>query len=379
MTFVPPPYPYDRLAEIEKIAAGLPGGSVDLSIGTPCDPPPEFVVAALSGSHAERGYPASVGAVSLRESVSGYLGRRFGVDVAPGDTSVCVGTKEFVASLAQYLHLRDPDRDTILHPAVAYPTYEMSARLAGLRSVGVAELPGGGLDLSSVDRADAERALALWVNSPSNPSGLLTDLSAAAEWGRSQGVTVVSDECYAEFTWSGGPETILSAGSEGVIAVHSLSKRSNLAGCRVGFFAGDSSLVKYVSEVRRHAGLMVPGPVQHAARVALDDDEHVERQRGVYLRRLRDLSEVLAAGGITAPLPSGTFYLWVPVPGWAESSWAFARALAEACGMVVSPGDLYGEAGAGHVRIAVVQPDDRLALVADRLAGSGHRFLGSDR
>lgn len=386
--FVPPPYPYDRLAEISEIARSHEGGAVDLSIGTPCDPPPPSVVLALGSSGAERGYPASIGSTPFREAAARWVARRFGVEIEAAHIAACVGSKEFVASLAWYMRLRTPDRDTVLHPATAYPTYEMSAELAGCRSVGVPECEGGGLDFASIEEGDAERALLVWVNSPANPTGSLTDLSEAAEWGRGRGVPVFSDECYAEFTWASPPRTILgsggSGGSGGVVAVHSLSKRSNLAGCRVGFFAGDPDLVGYLAEVRRHAGLMVAGPVQHAAAVAFDDDEHVEIQRGIYSRRLERLARVLEDAGIVAPLPDGAFYLWVPVPAWASEeaggsghpsgAFVFARALAESAGMLVSPGDLYGDHSPDHVRIAVVQPDDRIELVARRLESNRHRL-----
>jgi succinyldiaminopimelate transaminase len=385
--FVPPPYPYDRLDEIAQIAGRLPGGAVDLSIGTPCDPPPDVVVEALCSSGTERGYPASVGTKQLRGAATGWMNRRFGVEVDESAVAACVGTKEFVASLAWYLRLGDPGRDTVLYPAVSYPSYEMSAQLAGCRAVAVPEREEGGLELEGISDSDAERALVLWVNSPSNPSGKLSDLDAAARWGRSHGVLVASDECYAEFTWSTAPQTILGSGSQGVIAVHSLSKRSNLAGCRAGFFAGDAETVEFLASVRRHAGLMVPGPVQAAATAALEDDLHVEVQRRRYRQRLERLSEVLEKAGVPAPLPGGTFYLWVPVPGWAEDvaraqdapgsgAWIFTRALAEAGGMLVSPGDLYGADGSGHVRIAVVQPDDRIELVASRVGSSEHPQLG---
>ena len=388
VSFVPPPYPYDRLAEIARIASKHAGGAVDLSIGTPCDPPPAIVVDALCSSHAERGYPPSTGSAELRDAAARWMLRRFGASVEASNVAACVGSKEFVASLAVYMRLRVPDRDTVLHPATAYPTYEMSAQLAGCRSVGVPEVDGGGLDLGGIDEADAKRALLLWVNSPANPTGSLTELAEAARWGRARGVPVFSDECYAEFTWSGPPSTILSSGSAGVVAVHSLSKRSNLAGCRVGFFAGDPDLVTYLAEVRRHAGLMVPGPEQHAAAVALGDDDHVELQRGIYSRRLERLARVLEEVGLDAPLPEGAFYLWVPVPSWARereaagaldagrtsAAFVFARTLAEAGGMLVSPGDLYGSDSSGHVRIAVVQPDDRIELVAERLASNAHQL-----
>jgi aspartate/methionine/tyrosine aminotransferase len=237
----------------------------------------------------------------------------------------------------------------------------------------VPPLPGqvGGLDLESIADADAERALLLWSNSPSNPSGGLGDLASEARWGRARGVPVFSDECYAEFTWSGPPRTILESGYEGVVAVHSLSKRSNLAGVRVGFYAGDPELVEFLRSVRRHAGLMVPGPAQAAGVVALGEDGHVELQRTRYRERLTFMAGVLAEAGCPVDLPEGGFYLWVPVPGerWTDA-WAMAEDLARRGGILVSPGDLYGPGGAGFVRVAVVQPMERLELVAERLAAA---------
>ena len=244
--------------------------------------------------------------------------------------------------------------------------------LGGCRAVAVRELPGGGLDLSSIGAADIGRALALWTNSPSNPTGLLSDLDRAARWGRAHGVPVFSDECYAEFTWDGPPRTALATGVEGVVAVHSLSKRSNLAGVRAGFFAGDPELVGFLTDVRRHAGLMVPGPVQAGAVAAFDDDDHVDRQRHRYEERLEFLRRELAGAGLPTPMPAGGFYLWVPVPGTVPGAgWGLAERLALEGGLLVSPGDLYGPDGAAFVRVAVVQPMERLALVAERL--SRHR------
>ena len=208
------------------------------------------------------------------------------------------------------------------------------------------------------------RAICLWVNSPSNPTGALDDLGAAAAWGRANGVIVLSDECYSEFTWSDRPRTILEHGLTGVIAVHSLSKRSNLAGVRVGFYVGDGELVDYLREVRKHAGFMVPGPAQAAGAVALDDDAHVVAQRDRYRRRLEAVRSMLSRwSGVQFDMPEGGFYLWADVGG----GWAFAERLAGAGGALVSPGDFYGAQSSGHVRVAVVQPDDRLALLGTRL------------
>jgi succinyldiaminopimelate transaminase len=357
--FVPPPYPYERLDGIAAIAAKWDGGAIDLSIGTPCDPAPPAVIAALADGARAKGYPPSIGTPAFRQAAARWIERRLGATVnADTELAACVGTKEFVASTPQYLKLRTPDKDTVLYPAISYPTYEMGATLAGLRAVSY-------LELADISDADAERALCIWVNSPSNPTGELLDLSAAAAWGRAHGVLVLSDECYAEFSYASGPTTMLREGTEGVIAVHSLSKRDNFAGARIGFYAGDADVVHYLREVRKHAGLMPPGPVQQAAVVALDDDAHVEVQREVYWRRLERVAEILAELGMPAKLPEGAFYLWLAAPD--GDAWAGARLLAERAGIISSPGEFYGPASTGYLRLAVVQPDELIELAAHRV------------
>lgn len=362
--FVPPPYPYDRLERLHPLGAGHDGGLVDLSIGTPMDAPPPAVVAALSTSGAERGYPPSIGTAALREAVVRWIRRRFDVEIDRDEVGACVGSKEFVATLPQWLRLRTPSRDTVLYPDVSYPTYGMGAVLAGCRPVAVPITANGQLDVDAIDPGDAERALAIWANSPGNPTGANDDLAGLASWGRARRVPVFSDECYVEFTWDGPGRSILQHGVEGVVAVHSLSKRSNLAGARVGFYAGDPDLVHYLQEVRKHVGMMVPGPAQAAAVVALDDDAHVDVQRRRYWHRLQRTAQVLGAwSGHTVPLPAGGFYLWFPV----GDGWSYAEQLAADGGALVSPGDFYGSGVGDHVRVAVVQPDDRIELVAQRL------------
>lgn len=362
--FVPPPYPYDRLDALRAVAAAHDGGVVDLSVGDPCDPPSAAVVAALASSNSERGYPPSIGSLALRTAARDWMRRRFDVVVPVTDVAACVGSKEFVATTAHWLRLRSPERDTVLYPAVAYPTYEMGAIFAGCRAVAVPPTGSGALDLAAISADDARRAVLLWSNSPANPTGALDDLGAVAAWGRRHGVPVVSDECYAEFTWADRPRTILEHGSAGVIALHSLSKRSNLAGLRVAFYAGDADLVGYLREVRKHVGMMVPGPAQAAGVVALGDDDGTRAQRDTYRRRLESCARTLAAwSGLDVPLPAGGFYLWFD----AHDGWAFAERLATEGGALVSPGDFYGAGGSEFVRVAVVQPDERLALVAARL------------
>jgi aspartate/methionine/tyrosine aminotransferase len=263
----------------------------------------------------------------------------------------------------------------VLFPSVAYPTYEMGARLAGLRSVPVPLDDRWLPDVSRIDDSDAERALVLWLNEPGNPTGAsggARHLRSVAEWARAHGVIVASDECYAEFTYDDAgapaePATVLGAGLERALAVHSLSKRSNMAGLRAGFVAGDPELTGYLGEVRKHAGLMTPTPVQAAATAALADDTHVDEQRERYARRRSLALDALRAWGLVHDGGPSTFYLWLRDAEGREGGWAIARRLAER-GLLVAAGDLYGPGGAGHVRLSLTQTDERLELAFDRLA-----------
>jgi succinyldiaminopimelate transaminase len=369
MGFEVPPYPHDRLSDARALAAKAFDTVIELSVGTPCDPPPATVVAMLGSSNAERGYPTSLGSVAYRTAAANWLDRRLGAIVDPAtEVASCIGTKEFVATTPQYLRLRTPERDTVLYPEISYPTYAMGALLAGCRPVAVPVDDQWRIRLDAIDPADVKRALCLWVNTPGNPAGGLDDLGAAAEWGRANNVLVLSDECYAEFTWDGPPRTILQHGADGVLAVHSLSKRSNMAGVRAGFYAGDATIVKYLSEIRKHAGFMVPGPVQAAATLAYNDDAHVDVQRDIYRRRLHMFADVMTSIGLPVKMPGGSFYLWAEVPG--GDAWRCTNWMAEQGGVIVSPGEFYGDAGKHYVRVALVEPDAPLQVIADRFAAN---------
>ncbi len=375
---MPPPYPYDRLNELKIHGDRFDGGLIDLSIGTPKDPPAPVALAAMAATPAVRGYPPSIGFAELRAAGAAWLNREFGSSIGASSVASTIGTKEFVVSTPKFLHLRRPDLDTVLYPALSYPSYAMGAELAGLRAIPVPVDDEWRLNLDGVDRADVARALCLWISTPGNPAGQLEDLSGTVEWAREHDITLISDECYIEFTWERAPgagpadrlgATVLAHSTENVLALHSLSKRSNFAGARYGFYAGDPDLVHYLSELRKHSGYMVPGPVQHAAIAALSDQSHVDVQRERYRSRLAGLADVLTAAGLDVGLPQGGFYLWVPAPE--GDAWALVARLAEQAGVLASPGEFYGQAGAGHVRFAVVESDERLALIGDRLAASG--------
>ena len=374
--FVPPPYPHDRLRELRAVAEAVPGGLVDCSVGTPVDAMPEVARRALTdAAAAATGYPPAIGAPAYREAAAAWISRRFGVAVSSDAVLACIGTKELVSSLPRLLALRDPSRDTVLYPGVAYPTYEMGARLAGLRAVPMPLDERWLLDLSRIGEDDAARALVVWVNEPGNPTGASggdRHLRAVVDWARECGAIVASDECYAEFTYDesgspAAPATALAAGHDRVLAVHSLSKRSNMAGLRAGFLAGDAALVSYLGEVRKHAGLMTPAPVQAAATAALVDDVHVDEQRARYARRRAQAQEALLDWGLVHDGGPSTFYLWLRSSDGREDGWSITRRLAEH-GLLVAPGDLYGPDGSAHVRLSLTQTDDRLALAFERLA-----------
>jgi succinyldiaminopimelate transaminase len=356
-----PDFPWDLLIPYGDRARAHPGGIVDLSVGTPVDPTPEVVQRALRSAADAPGYPTTVGVPELREAAAGWLLRRFDtIELGTDCVLPTVGSKELVASLPAHLGLGPTD--TIVVPELAYPTYEVGARLAGC-AVMAAD--------ATVSVGPRQVAL-LWLNSPANPTGRVLPvehLRKVVAWARERGVLVVSDECYLECGWEAEPVSVLhpdvcDGSAEGILTVHSLSKRSNLAGYRAGFVAGDQAVVAELLEVRRHAGLMVPRPVQAAMTAALGDDAHVEEQRQRYAARRTALRTALEAAGFRIDHSEAALYLWASrdEPCWDSIAWLAER------GILAAPGDFYGRAGAQHVRVAFTATDERVAAATDRLA-----------
>ncbi|MGH8879358.1 MAG: succinyldiaminopimelate transaminase [Stackebrandtia sp.] len=355
-----PPFPWDRLAPYVDKARAHPGGGVELSIGTPVDPVPELIRNALAGAADHPGYPLTAGTPELRAAIRDWVGRRCG---ARGEYSVLptIGSKEFVAGLPSMLGLGGASAVAI--PKLAYPSYEIGARLAGAKLVRV-DHPSFGTE---------RRLRLIWVNYPANPTGEV--LSAArlrkiVAWARSRGIIVVSDECYLTLGWERQPVSILhpdvcGEDASGLLAVHSLSKRSNLAGYRAGFIAGDPALVDGLLTLRKHAGLIVPRPVQDAMAVALSDEEHAERQRERYRARRELLREALTQAGFRIDHSQAGLYLWASRD---EDCWETVDALAKV-GVVVAPGEFYGPSGDRHVRVALTATDADVATACERLAG----------
>jgi succinyldiaminopimelate transaminase len=356
-----PAYTWDRIAPLREKANFHPNGPVDLSMGTPVDPVPDVIRGALAAASDAPGYPATAGTPGLRSAAAGWLARAHGVRVPPDDVLPVVGTKEFIAWLPVMLGLGPGD--VVVHPALAYPTYDIGARLAGASAVASDSLLALG----------PSRVRLVWVNSPSNPTGRVLPvehLRKVVAWARERGAVVASDECYIGLGWEADPVSVLhpdvcDGSAAGVLAVHSLSKRSNLAGYRAGFVAGDSALVADLLAVRKQAGMIVPGPVQAAMTAALSDDAHAVEQRERYAARRSVLRAAFGRAGWTLDHSEAGLYLWLTHPD--HDCWSAAELLAAQCGILVAPGSLYGDAGARHIRVALTATDERIAAAAERL------------
>jgi succinyldiaminopimelate transaminase len=355
-----PDFPWDTLAGAKATANAHPGGIVDLSVGTPVDPTPGIGRSALLSAADSPGYPLTSGTAALRDAMAGYLLRRWGAEqVAPADTLPVIGTKELVAWLPTLLGLGPSD--VVVIPTMAYPTYAVGASIARCQMVEADDLTGLG----------ELRPALVWLNSPSNPTGEILPAEVLAErvrWARERGAVVASDECYGEFGWDAEPISVLhpsiNAGSnENLLALHSLSKRSNLAGYRAGFIAGDGALVADLLAVRKHAGMIVPRPVQEAMIALLGDQQHVEQQRSRYLHRRSRLRPALEARGFGIEHSEGSLYLWATRGEDCRSSVAFLAEL----GILVAPGDFYGSAATQFIRVALTATDERVDAAVERL------------
>lgn len=360
-------YPWDALIPFRETAAGHPGGVVDLSIGTPVDPTPPALQHALAAAANAPGYPTVAGTPELRAGLVAWWARRRGAAVDEDGVLPTIGSKELVGLLPSLLGIGEGD--VVVVPTMAYPTYEVGAKLAG-----ATVLPAD--DVAAW--AGEKRVRLVWVNSPSNPTGAVIgkeDLRRIISAARSAGAVVASDECYAELPWappwveSGVPsllaDDVTGGDHEGLLAAYSLSKQSNLAGYRAAHIAGDPELIAKISLLRRHLGMMIPAPVQAAMVTALNDDEHVSKQREVYGRRRELLIPTLQTAGFTIEGSEAGLYLWARREG--SDCWQMVADFA-ANGIIVGPGSFYGEAASRHVRISLTAPDERVRQAAARLA-----------
>jgi succinyldiaminopimelate transaminase len=301
-----------------------------------------------------------MGTRALRASAVAALDRRYGISGLGEDAVIpAIGTKELIAWLPTLLGLGADD--LIVVPELAYPTYEVGARLAGARF----------LLADSLTQLGPQSPALVYLNSPSNPTGAVlgTDhLRKVVGWARERGAIVASDECYLGLGWDAEPVSVLhpsvcDGDHTGLLAIHSLSKTSSLAGYRAGFVAGDRALIAELLAVRKHAGMMVPTPVQGAMVAALDDDAHEREQRVRYERRRAALLPAVQAAGLTVDHSEGGLYLWATrgEPCRDTLAWLAQR------GILVAPGEFYGPRGSQHVRIALTATDERIDAAVERL------------
>ncbi len=359
-----PEYPWDAMAPYAAQAKAHPDGMVDLSIGSPVDPTPELIRTALSAATDAHAYPTTVGTPALREAIVEWFGRRRDVSgLAVDNVLPTIGSKEFVAWLAFMLRLGPGD--VVVHPRAAYPTYAIGAAMAGARA------------LASDDPAEwPENTKLVWLNSPGNPDGRVLDIDALrsrVQRARELGAIIVNDECYAELGWDGRwshdriPSILdprVTGGSlEGILSAYSLSKQSNLAGYRAAFVAGDRALIDQLLVIRKHAGMMLPGPVQAAMVVALGDESHVAAQKELYRARRSVLLPALVAAGFTLDASEAGLYLWVTE---GKDAWISIERLAS-LGILAGPGHFYGDHYPNHVRLSLTASDERIGQAAARL------------
>lgn len=362
-----PDFPWDKLVPFRERASEYPAGAVDLTIGSPVDAVPAGAREALAASWDSHGYPATIGSPELREAMSAWLRARRGVGAGSPGVLPTIGSKETVALLPSFLGLGPGSR--VGFPVVSYPTYDVGARLSGAQPVRV----DTDADPSTWPDLDL-----LWINSPGNPDGHVLgveQLKAIVAWARQTGCVVASDECYAELAWEAGEapsildERVCGGSYSGLLCLYSLSKQSNLAGYRAALLAGDPAIIEKIMQVRKHAGFILPGPVQAVMRWALSDRAHVDEQRWRYERRRAVMLEALdGAGLVNDPLSRGGLYIWAKDAEGKADCWAIVQACAE-LGIVAAPGDFYGPAGSAHVRLSLTASDDDIREAARRLTG----------
>ncbi|WP_165218807.1 succinyldiaminopimelate transaminase [Schaalia sp. ZJ1691] len=367
-----PKFPWDSLAPARERALSHEDGICDLSVGTPVDPTPEFIQRALTEAADSPGYPTVIGTEEVRRAILSWGQRRGMIDVGMSGVLPTIGSKEAVAWLP--LMLGVGSGDIVLVPEVAYPTYDIGARLAGATPV-------------PVDPTQPETwpdAACVYLNSPGNPHGhvlSVEQLRAGVAWARQRQAVIISDECYAALAWEepwmseGVPsildERVCDGDSSGLIVLYSLSKQSNLAGYRAALAYGDPRLIAAIVEVRKHSGMMVPAPVQHAMACALLDDDHVREQRDIYGHRRQLLMSAIAAAGLEVdPQSQAGLYLWVGAPHSGLDAWELVDRFAK-LGILVAPADFYGTRERGRVRVALTATTQRIEAAADRLMKAG--------
>lgn len=353
-------YPMTRLADAAgRVAArGVP--VVDFGIGDPLEPTdPRIRAALVAAVPATSQYPATNGGRALRRAIAAYLRRVFAVSLDPDREIVATnGSKEAIFHLP--LALLDPasPRRGVIWGEPGYPIYEAGTVLSGGEPLPVPLRRERGflLDPEDLDPAIVARARILWLNVPHNPTGAVGSrswLERMVTFARKNDLVLACDECYVELGGQGRAPSVLELAREGVVAFHSLSKRSGMTGYRTGFVAGDPALVAAIRTLRPYLGVGTPDFVQAAAVTAWADDAHVTERRRVFEQKRALLRAALEEAGVEVEGSRGALYLWFRVPGGAASE-PFALDLLERTGVLVTPGAAFGPSGEGYCRLALV-------------------------
>ena len=364
-------YPAARL-EARRRELRASGATIfDFGLGDPVEEVPDFLRQALiAGVPRQSGYPSESIRAQVAEAVAGYLQRRFGVAVDP-ESEVLVTGGSKAATYQLPLLVGGQNGQGLLYPDPGYPSYARGGLLAGLELHPVRLGPDGAMRIWELPDRTLERVALAWINSPSNPTGAVLcadELERTIATCRAHDILLVSDECYADMHAGEAPQSILEFGREGVLAVHSLSKRSGLTGYRSGFLAGDAEWIRKLATLRATMSSQPQDFVNAAAVAAWSDDAHVDARRERLMARRGVLAEALLGLGLEVADTVASFYLWVRAPGGLSGE-AFADHLA-ARGVLVAPGAWFASTTAGdaYIRVAVSEQDIEGATVAWRRA-----------
>jgi LL-diaminopimelate aminotransferase len=378
-----PPYVFARLDELKAGARERGLDLIDLGMGNPDGPTPQPVVEAAAQAiqdSANHGYPPFEGTGSFREAITRWYHRRYGVSLdSNGEALPLLGSKEGLSHLAMaYIN----PGDVVLVPTPAYPAHFRGPAIAGGKII---DLPLTAendwlIDLAAIPDQVAEQAKVLFFNYPNNPTAATAPREFFEEivaFARRYEIMLVHDLCYAELAFDNyQPTSLLEIPGAKEIGVefHTLSKTYNMAGWRVGFVVGNRHIIQGLRTLKTNLDYGIFSALQKAAETALQlPDEYLEAVQTRYRTRRDFLIKEFASLGWTVPKTRATMYLWVPCPPDVSST-DFALSVLERTGVVVTPGNAFGQGGEGYVRVSLIADCDRLGEAMERLRQANIRY-----
>jgi succinyldiaminopimelate transaminase len=366
-------YPFVRLEQAKRRLADQGVKPIDFGKGDPREETDPLIRKALAESiEPQSSYPLAEGLPELREAISGWCERRFGVELDPEtDVIPTYGSKEAIFQLAQVVLDRHGDKRLVLSTEPGYPVYDRGALFAGadVEQLPLLEKNGFLPDLDAIDAETWTRTAIFWINYPNNPTGAVAPLGfleRLAVLAAEHDFLLAADEAYTELWFDEPPHSALEVSDRSHVAIfQTLSKRSSMTGYRSGFVAGSPELIAALRQFRPSAGTAPQEFVQRASVVAWSGEDHVERTRELYSRKREVLLRALENKGIRVAGSQATMYLWLEVPA-GESSEELAERLLEH-GLIVSPGTFFGPSGEGYWRLALVPAESECERAAEIL------------